>query len=307
MFINSFPSRNKPNRNPDPSDEESSETSKSKDKTPCRENSFISPIPPCNKPDINPEAMWSPVSINPSTMRFSDLMSPFAISTSPPPSNITLNNSTSLNFSNQTTARRPDKIPTPPLPPLYEVGGKQYPDLRHQFIRALRVHALKSRHAAHLRCTFDATIRAIIILSLRETPIRTPYAISRMKGIGREFLKVCQEAEKNARNQRPYIPLYGKFSAVAPAVLVALLEYEKEQEQEQMGVEEQDKECCTLEELLTRIKPLVDFQRGTGLNEPLSYYLDKDTLDPDFTQVSLFFLLKKSLAINLAIPSNIIN
>jgi len=229
-----------------------------------------------NKSRKEENDMWSPVSIDPNTMNFSDLKSPFA--TSPLASNI--NQNTLPTYAS--IPLQPTKIPVPPLPSLYQVGGKLYPDLRHEFVRALHVHALRNRHAAHQRCTFDATIRAIIVLSLRETPIRTPYTLARMKGIGIELLKVVQDAEKQCRKKTPYIPPNNKFSAVAPAALVALLQYEKHNQH----IMNQDKACCSAEALLKRVESLVHFRRRGGFDEPIQYYLDKDNLDPDWGQVS---------------------
>ena len=225
----------------------------------------------------------SPESIDPNTITFTELKSPFA--TTPESSNKSTNKDSSnvTNLFND-LSRHPEKIPTPQLPTLYQVGGKLYPELRHQFIQALYSHALRNRHAAHQRCTFEATIRAIIILSIRETPIRTPYVLGRMRGIGSELLKVVQEAEKQGRKGTPYIPPRGKFSSVAPAALVALLENEKELEQQ--GIDKNDRHCCSAENLLKKIQPLVDFRKRRGFCQPISYYLDKDTLDPDWAQVS---------------------
>jgi hypothetical protein len=61
------------------------------------------------------------------------------------------------------------RVPAPPLPALppslvREIGGKLYPDLRHNFVVVLTSHARRLRHAAHQRATFDAALRSVVVI-----------------------------------------------------------------------------------------------------------------------------------------------
>lgn len=173
-------------------------------------------------------------------------------------------------------------IPTPRIPKLATKEGN-YPDLRHTFIRALIQHAIKARTAASLRPVFDAAVRAVIVLSVvRDYPIRTSYACSNIHGIGKELLVVLQGAE----TERPYyFPSPSKFSTIAPAVLVALLNYE------QMHIlnHSEGDSCptpypCPIEDLFTHVNQFLD-PAEVILSQPLDVYLDKNNLDPHWAQV----------------------
>ena len=61
------------------------------------------------------------------------------------------------------------KVPTPAIPAmsaslLKEIGGKLYPDLRHNFVLALTSHARRLRHNAYQRAAFEAALRAIVVI-----------------------------------------------------------------------------------------------------------------------------------------------
>jgi hypothetical protein len=65
------------------------------------------------------------------------------------------------------TAKR--KVPTPAIPAMSaslvkEIGGKLYPDLRHNFILTLTGHARRLRHNAYQRAAFEAALRAIVVI-----------------------------------------------------------------------------------------------------------------------------------------------
>jgi hypothetical protein len=176
-------------------------------------------------------------------------------------------------------------IPTPSIPVLNRIGGKLYPDLRHTFIQALIKHAIKARTAAALRPVFDAAVRAVVVLSVVcDHPIRTSYACQRIKGIGKELFGVLQEAETEPHY---YYPASSKFSAVAPAVLVALLSYERGQNQYHPDRDSSD--TCPIEDLFPLVNELLDPAK-VFLNRPIDVYLDKNNLDPHWAQVSKYFV-----------------
>mgnify|MGYP006969956677 CR=1 FL=1 len=61
------------------------------------------------------------------------------------------------------------KVPTPAIPAMSaslvkEIGGKLYPDLRHNFVVALTSHARRLRHNAYQRAAFEAALRAIVVI-----------------------------------------------------------------------------------------------------------------------------------------------
>jgi hypothetical protein len=61
------------------------------------------------------------------------------------------------------------KVPTPAIPAMSaslvkEIGGKLYPDLRHNFVLALTSHARRLRHNAYQRAAFEAALRAIVVI-----------------------------------------------------------------------------------------------------------------------------------------------
>lgn len=61
------------------------------------------------------------------------------------------------------------KVPTPAIPAMSaslvkEIGGKLYPDLRHNFLIALTSHARRLRHNAYERASFDSALRSVIVI-----------------------------------------------------------------------------------------------------------------------------------------------
>lgn len=61
------------------------------------------------------------------------------------------------------------KVSTPAIPAMSEslvkeIGGKLYPDLRHNFVVALTSHARRLRHNSYQRAAFDAALRSIVII-----------------------------------------------------------------------------------------------------------------------------------------------
>ncbi len=61
------------------------------------------------------------------------------------------------------------KVPTPAIPAMSpslvkELGGKLYPDLRHNFLLALTSHARRLRNNSYQRGSFDASLRSIVVI-----------------------------------------------------------------------------------------------------------------------------------------------
>ena len=182
----------------------------------------------------------------------------------------------------------PNMIPTPPLPLLNSIGGKLYPDLRHHFIRALIKHAKVCRQYAAQRGTFDASLRAVLILSLRQHPVRTAYSCKAIAGIGDDLIQVLTEAAGEAISKPKrgvpktkstsatiYNPPVGKFSTFGPAVLVAMLKWTEDNPKQPL---------CPVGELLKRARIYVDSQ-VVKLDHEIDYYLTKTNLCPEWGQV----------------------
>jgi len=171
------------------------------------------------------------------------------------------------------------KVPTPALPQIdiAKIGGKLYPDLRHEFIKALLKHSKRLRSIRFQRAALDTCIRAIVALSMYPYPIRTSYAASTAAGVGDNLIGVLKDAEESCKRS-PYNPPTGKLSSVTAGVLVALLNYEQEGNNEKL---------CSMEELLVRVNALVHNpgQSKVVLPEDVAYYLDKNNLDPGWMQI----------------------
>ena len=213
-----------------------------------------------------------------------DLLSPTLMIT--PNTSATSANQTAIPSTNiLTPSGRMTKVPTPSLPQIdvSKIGGKLYPDYRHEFIQALDLHARKMRLITHQRRALDSCIQAIVTLSLYKYPVRTSYAASSIKGVGDTLLDVLKEAEEKCKNT-PYNPPQNMFSSVTSAALVCLLEYELEQSSENV--------LCTMEELLRRINDKVHYNKKNVRVFPkdIDYYLDKNNIDPGWMQVSQLYL-----------------
>mmetsp|Transcript_9714 Transcript_9714/g.13737 ORF Transcript_9714/g.13737 Transcript_9714/m.13737 type:complete len:1135 (+) Transcript_9714:72-3476(+) len=211
-----------------------------------------------------------------------DLVTPKQMSFTPkiPSKTISANDKTSTTTPNNppSTFKIGKTTPTPKLPITNQFGGKLYPDIRHQLIKALISHAKQTRRATYQRKAMDASIRAIYILAIHPFPIRTSEAASRIKGIGSELLTVLKDTEKACKG-KPYNPPLGKFSAVAAAALVSLLNFEEESEEGAL---------CSMEELIVRINMLTHNPTSSGgvvMKKNVEYYLDKNNLDPGWAQV----------------------
>jgi len=175
-----------------------------------------------------------------------------------------------------------DDVPTPALPSVKEIGGRLYPDLRHQCIKALISHAKLLRRAIHQRGALDASIRAILVFSFHPYPIRSPEAAANLKGIGSELLEVFKNMLKSCSKEKskPYYPPRGKFSSVAAASLVVLDDYEREGKGNTL---------CSMEELITRVNVICHNPTAAThiLDRDVEYYLNKENIDPGWLQVSI--------------------
>ena len=203
-----------------------------------------------------------------STSSSPELMTPRAFS---PPSTSPL-----------TTFAVKKKVPIPAIPAMppeliNEIGGKLYPDLKHSFLIALAHHARKARHASYERGTFDSALRSIIVLCLHLRPLRSPEATRRIKGVGGSLYELLKETTSGPNAKPPFVPRQNKYSCVAAAALVALLELEE--------ANKSPGACFPMEDLISKINQLLDSRAKATLNQTVEKLLDPNTLDPNWGQV----------------------
>jgi hypothetical protein len=180
-----------------------------------------------------------------------------------------------------TTFATKKKVPVPAIPAMppeliNEIGGKLYPDLKHSFLIALTHHARKARHAAYERGTFDAALRSIIVICLHIRPLRSPEATRRIKGVGGNLYDLLKETTAGLDGKAPFVPRQNKYSCVAAAALVALLELEEASP---------TSGCFSMESFISKVNELLDSRAKAALNETIEKYLDPNTLDPNWGQV----------------------
>ena len=197
-----------------------------------------------------------------------EMMTPCAFS---PPSNSPL-----------TTFVAKKKVPVPAIPAMppeliQSIGGKLYPDLKHSFLLALTHHARKARHASYERSIFDSALRSIVVLCLHLNPLRSPEAARRIKGVGGNMYEILKKSTSGPDAKPPFVPKQNKYSCVAGAALVALLELEEEN----MSGEQ----YFSMEDLISKVNELLDSRTKAFLNQTIEKYLDPDTLDPNWGQV----------------------
>jgi len=178
------------------------------------------------------------------------------------------------------------KVPTPSIPALSndlinEIGGKLYPDLRHNFILALTCHARKFRHNSYQRASFDAALRSVVVISMHLSPIRSPEAARRLKGVASHFYEILKESVAGSKGKKPYHPKKDKFSCVASAALVALLDMEESSE----PMNSTNGNSFPMEDLIQNINRLIDTRSNASLNQTAEQYMDPDNLDPGWGQV----------------------
>lgn len=198
-----------------------------------------------------------------------ELLTPRAFS---PPSNSPL-----------TTFAIKKKVPVPAIPAMppeliREIGGKLYPDLKHSFLIALSHHARKARHASYERGTFDSALRSIIVICMHLRPLRSAEATRRIKGVGGSLYEMLKDTTTGPDAKAPFVPRQNKYSCVAAAALVALLELEEENKSA-AG------QYFPMEELIKKTNQSLDSRAKATLDQPVEKYLDPNTLDPNWGQV----------------------
>ncbi|KAL7531615.1 hypothetical protein ACHAXR_007312 [Thalassiosira sp. AJA248-18] len=187
-------------------------------------------------------------------------------------------------------------VPTPAIPAMStalvkEIGGKLYPDLRHNFLVALTSHARRLRHNSYQRASFDSALRSVVVISLHMRPLRSAEAARRIKGVGSNFYELLKESITGPKGKKPFAPANGKFSCVAAAALVALLELE---EAGKSVASANGTGSFPLEDVIRKINELLDARANASLNQSAEKYLDPNNLDPGFGQ------LKKLASANAA-------
>jgi len=176
------------------------------------------------------------------------------------------------------SARVKVKVPAIPMISndiLNGIGGKLYPDLRHAFAKRLLRHANEVRRRHWEKDAFDPTVRAIMALSLLPHPVRSADVCKEFKGIGAVLQDVLKDAVA-AEGSTPYCAPRGKLSAVAPAAILAMLQWTDTN---------YDEPLCTMEELIRRVNTFLDPRAGASMTKEAAYYLDKNTMDPGWAQI----------------------
>jgi len=176
-------------------------------------------------------------------------------------------------------------VPIPPIPAMSvslvkEIGGKLYPDLRHNFIIALTSHAKKLRNNSYQRASFDSALRSIVIISLHMRPLRSAEAARRLKGVGSVFYDLLKESVKGSKGKGISITP-GKFSCVATAALVALLELEEANS----SVASANGTSFPMEDVIRKINTLLCSRSNAALNQSTETYLNASNLDPGYGQL----------------------
>ena len=200
-------------------------------------------------------------------------------------------------FAAATAAKR--RVPTPAIPAMsaklvQEIGGKLYPDLTHNFIIALTSQARRARHNTYQRASFDSALRSIVVIALHMRPLRSAKATRRMKGVGSNFYDLLKESVAGSKSKKPFEPKKGKFTCVAAAALVGLLQMEERVQRSAARVasakgnyDDDDAATCSfpMEDLIVSINSLLDSRANANLSQTAQQYLNKDNLDPGWGQV----------------------
>ncbi|KAL3768086.1 hypothetical protein ACHAW5_009143 [Stephanodiscus triporus] len=178
------------------------------------------------------------------------------------------------------------KVPTPAIPAMSaslvkELGGKMYHDLRHNFLVALVSHARRLRSNSYQRASFDSSLRSIVVIGLHTRPLRSAEAARRIKGVGSNFYDLLKESSAGVKGSKPFTPAIGKYSCVANAALVALLELEEAN----ASVASTNGQSFPLEDLIRKLNELLDSRANASLNQNVEKYLDPNNLDPGWGQV----------------------
>ena len=121
-------------------------------------------------------------------------------------------------------------------------------------------------------------------------PLRSAEATKRLKGVGSTFYDILKESIAGQKGKKPFTVSPGKFSAIAPAALVALLELEEAS----ASVASANGTSFPMEDLIRKINELIDPRANASLNQAAEKYLDPNNLDPGWGQI------KKLAAANAA-------
>ncbi len=89
---------------------------------------------------------------------------------------------------------------------------------------------------------------------------------------------MLKESCTGGKGSKPFSPAIGKYSCVAAAALVALLELEEE-------VASANGQSFPLEDLIRKLNLLLDARANASLNQTVEKYLDPNNLDPGWGQV----------------------
>ena len=117
--------------------------------------------------------------------------------------------------------------------------------------------------------------------SLHTRPLRSAEAARRIKGVGSNFYDLLKESSTGVKGRKPFAPSIGKYSCVAAAALVALLELEEAN----ASVASVHGQSFPLEDLIQKINELLDARANTHLNQTVEKYIDPNNLDPGWGQV----------------------
>ena len=112
-------------------------------------------------------------------------------------------------------------------------------------------------------------------------PLRSAEATRRIKGVGSNFYDLLKESISGTKGKKPFSVAAGKFSCVAPAALVALLEMEEASS----SVASASGNFFPMEDLIKKINELIDPRANASLNQSAEKYLDPDNLDPGWGQI----------------------
>ena len=196
-------------------------------------------------------------------------------------------------FAAATAARQ--RVPTPAIPAMSaalvkEIGGKLYPDLTHNFIIALTSQARRARHNSYQRASFDSALRSIVVIALHMRPLRSVEATRRMKGVGGTFFDLLKDSVSGSKSKKPFVPKQGKYTCVAAAALVGMLEMEERVKKDanrvaSAGGDDDITTSFPMEDLIAAINLKLDSRANANLSQTAQQYLNKDNLDPGWGQV----------------------
>lgn len=116
---------------------------------------------------------------------------------------------------------------------------------------------------------------------LHTRPLRSAEAARRIKGVGSNFYDLLKESSTGVKGSKPFAPAIGKYSCVATAALVALLELEEAN----ASVASTNGQSFPLEDLIRKLNELLDSRANASLNQNVEKYLNPNNLDPGWGQV----------------------